>query len=191
MPSVGDVEVVVGNRCVSADRGQRRIQSRGCLPNWHRYWLPAWRSRSHSRYRQDGDSSCGCQTSDSIETSVSDVAARGIAANLIGGREVDAGSIIGALVVVEVVLVLAAELDKVIALQLGQVIAEEVILAVPDTGADVLCIDVVRRENDRGALAERFNRASSACNLSRSVSALPLPEVAQVAVVEVVGEGGS
>ncbi len=80
---------------------------------------------------------------------VSDVTARRIATNLIRGREVDARSIIRTLVEVEVVLELTAELDKVITRQLCQVIAEEVILAVPDTSTDVLCIHVVRRKYGR------------------------------------------
>jgi len=46
-------------------------------------------------------------------------------------------------VVVPVVLVLAAELDQMVTFQLGQVIGEEVVFAVPDTGADILSIDVV------------------------------------------------
>ena len=44
--------------------------------------------------------------------------------------------------VVEVVLILAAELQKVVALQQRQIVAEEVVLAVPEAGADVLRVDV-------------------------------------------------
>ena len=47
-----------------------------------------------------------------------DVAAATGIADLIGGREVDAAAIVGALVVVEVVLILTAELDQVVAFQL-------------------------------------------------------------------------
>src|ERR1700733_2663924 len=132
-----------------------------------------------------------CQLSDSIRRVVGDVAARGVSANLVGGCEVDAGSVIRALVIVPVVLVLATELDEVIPLQLGEVIGEVVILAVPDTGPDVLCVDVVRSHDDCGTLAERFNCPGSTCDLSRSVCTFPLPEVTQVAVVEVIGEGGA
>src|SRR5207245_2524618 len=117
-----------------------------------------------------------------------DITACRVAANLIGGRVVDACSVIGALVIVEVVLELAAELDEVSTLELGQVIGEKIILAVPDTGTNVLRIHVVGRKNNGGTLAERFDRSGRAGDLRWSVCPLPLPEVAQVAVVKIVGK---
>ncbi len=60
--------------------------------------------------------------------------------------EVDAAAVIGALVEVEVVLILTAKLNEVVPLQLGDVIAKEVVMAVPETGSDVLGIDVVRSD---------------------------------------------
>ena len=59
---------------------------------------------------------------------------------------VDAAAIVATLVVVPVALVGAAELEEVIALQHAHVIANHVVLTIPETGAGVLRVDVVRAE---------------------------------------------
>jgi len=59
---------------------------------------------------------------------------------LVGGGKVDAAAIVRALMEVEVVLVLTAELEQMVALEQGQIVAQEVVMAVPETGTDVLRI---------------------------------------------------
>ena len=93
------------------------------------------------------------------ETREADQTAAARVAELIGRREVDAATIIGALVVVVVVLILTAELDQVVPFQLRQVIAKEVVLTIPETGTDILCIDVVGRKSCRRDYSPNGSRA--------------------------------
>jgi hypothetical protein len=59
---------------------------------------------------------------------------------------VDAAAIIGALVPIEVVLVNASYLKKVVASQQGQVIPDHVVLPIPEAGTGLLGIYVERTQ---------------------------------------------
>src|SRR5581483_1331191 len=98
----------------------------------------------------------------------------------VGRREVDAAAVIRTGVIVEVALVLTTDLDEVVPLQDGDVIAEEVVLPIPEAGADVLGVDVEGRQDIGGAFTEGLHRTAEAGDLRRSVIGSPLPEVAQI-----------
>ena len=66
------------------------------------------------------------------------------AGDLVDGRVVDAVAVVVAQVVVVVALVLTAELDQVVALDLGDIVREHLVLAVPEALAHVLRVHVVR-----------------------------------------------
>ena len=79
-------------------------------------------------------------------------------AELVGPLVVDAAAVVGALVPIIVALIGAAESEEVIALQHSDVVAEEVIVAIPEPRANVLSVDVVRSEYSGSVFAERLER---------------------------------
>ena len=88
---------------------------------------------------------------------------------------------------VEVVLVLAAKRDQVVAFHQCQVITIELILSVPEAGADVLCVYVERCKR-AARFTEWLQSSSQSRDLRWGILVGPRPVVAQIAVVEVVGE---
>ena len=93
--------------------------------------------------------------------------------------------------VVPVALVLAAELQQVIPLQHADVVAEEVVMSIPEASADVLGVDVKRGQNVLIRFTEGLERATQTGSLRRGVVGGPRPVVPLVAVVEVVGGIGA
>src|SRR5277367_6709052 len=97
--------------------------------------------------------------------------------------------------VIKIVLVDATELQQVISLHPTQIVTEDMVLAIPEALANVLGVDVVRDQRVyararswSAALAANFEGSAEARKLGRSAKGSPLPEVAQVVVVEVVGK---
>ena len=111
---------------------------------------------------------------------------------LVGGLIVDAAAVVRALVPVLVALIGATEGEEVVALQHRDVVAKEVILTIPETGADILGVHVVRSENRRAGLAKRLEGATELGELRNTAGIVPGPVVAEVAEVEIVcGMGGN
>src|SRR6478736_9452544 len=97
---------------------------------------------------------------------------------------------------VEVVLVDSADLEQVISFQDGNVIAEHVVFAVPETGTGLLSVYVIRNESlQLGFAALDFQRPAQPrakrATLNGVTLAGPRPPVAQKAIVEVVGHVGA
>src|SRR5271155_224396 len=92
---------------------------------------------------------------------------------------------------VEVVLISTTELQQVVASQVGNIVANHLIVPIPETGAGLLSVHVIRAEILTGVLAaEEFEcsvqrtQRGSLRNVSRPG---PLPPVAQETVVDVIG----
>src|SRR5712692_2434912 len=92
---------------------------------------------------------------------------------------------------VPVALIGAAKLEKVIAFQHGEVVPEKQVMPIPESCADVLSVHVVRRQAVVVTLAERLKSSTQTSKLWPAAGITPLPEVAKVAEVEVVGGIGS
>ena len=67
-----------------------------------------------------------------------------MARNLVNDLIIDRAAIVGAVMVVEILLDLPTKLEQVIALDPGQVVAQHLVLAVPNPLARVLVVYVVR-----------------------------------------------
>src|SRR5690242_17402539 len=72
-----------------------------------------------------------------------------------------------------------------VTLQHGDVVAEELVLAVPEACADVLRVHVVGCKN-RGALSKRLQGAAKLGELRRAAGSVPRPIIPQIAEVEIV-----
>ncbi len=108
-------------------------------------------------------------------------------AQFVDGLVVDAAAVVSSLVPVEVVLILAAELEQVIAFQPGDVVTEHLVMAVPEAGTALLRVDVVGTKVLGVALTRKyFQRSTQTLYLRRVSGSGPLPPVAQEAVVEIV-----
>ena len=67
-----------------------------------------------------------------------------MARNLVNDLIIDCAAIVGAVMVVEILLDLPTELEQVIALDPGQVVAEHLVLPVPNPLARALVVYVIR-----------------------------------------------
>src|SRR5689334_18464374 len=72
-----------------------------------------------------------------------------------------------------------------VTLQHGDVVSEELILAVPEACADVLRVHVVRCKHRR-ALAKRLQRTTKLGELRRAAGSVPCPIIPQITEVEIV-----
>ena len=75
--------------------------------------------------------------------------------------------------VVVISLIGAAESKEMIALQYGDVIAKELVLAIPEAHANVLSIHVVRNERGGGKFTKRLERASEPRGLHHTAGIIP------------------
>jgi hypothetical protein len=92
---------------------------------------------------------------------------------------------------VEVVLVHATELDHVFALQPGRIVANHIVLAIPEAGTRLLRIHVVGLDRSlvwAVGLAKWLQRSAETRELHRTARPAPRPPVAQVAITHVVRE---
>src|SRR6266478_5240129 len=95
-------------------------------------------------------------------------------------------------------LVGSAELEEVRSFDPGKVVADQVLLAIPEPGADTLCIQVVGGQQTARGLTLGLQRPAQTGQLrllghSRPSWSLPsrkiaCPVIAQITVVEVVGQ---
>src|ERR1700683_1453791 len=89
---------------------------------------------------------------------------------------------------VEIVLIRTTELEQVVALQQRKIVAEHLIVSIPETATDLLIVRVERGEILGLRLASHnLQRASESGEMRRSCAARPGPPVPQKAVMEVVG----
>src|SRR5206468_7971597 len=88
---------------------------------------------------------------------------------------VHAGAVISARVIVEIALPRSAETENVITLHHRQIVAQQLVLAIPEALANALRIHVVRNQSV-GTLTADFERAAQSGKLRRTVHAAPLPE---------------
>ena len=95
------------------------------------------------------------------------------------------------LVPVPVALISAAESEKVIALQHGDVVAEVIVVAVPEAGSDALRIYVVWNERQEPVFAPGLQSGSKLRELQDAAGIGPGPEVTKVAEVKVISGIGS
>src|SRR5579859_1241882 len=79
----------------------------------------------------------------------------------------------------------AAKSQKMVTLQHGDVVAEELVLTVPEARTNVLGVHVIRCK-DSSALAKRFQRTAKLRELRRTTGSIPCPVVAQIAKMEIV-----
>ena len=190
VPGVGDIQIVVRNSSTRADSCLRSIKRKSATYIGIGVGYLGIRDQAVVSVKLAGIGSRAGANSLEPRSSVVDITAAAGIPNLISRRVVDAGTIVSALVVVEVMLKLPSKLDEVIALQLGKIVTEEIILAVPDPGTNLLSVDVIRRNRIRlsrsCALAKRLDRTRRTRNLRRSACALPLPVIASKAVVKIV-----
>src|ERR1041385_5667480 len=118
--------------------------------------------------------------------------------HLVDNLVIDCAAVVGARMVVVVALVEPAKLPQVISLHPGQVLANHLVLSVPDALTDALSVDVEWDER-RGALGaaaragwgnlqQRALRAADAWQLRRKAGGRPLPPVPQVTDGEVAGQ---
>ena len=100
---------------------------------------------------------------------------------------------------VESVLVQAAELKQVVAMNEAEVVTNGVVVSVPVARADILCVHIIRDQRIltaaiggimicRTALSSDLNRSGQAGELRRGQRRIPLPKISRVAIVEIVGE---
>src|SRR5205814_10627206 len=118
------------------------------------------------------------------KTAYVDSAAAG-GAKLIYRHVVDSATIVGSLMPVEIMLVLPTGIEQVIAAQPGNVVANHVILAVPETCPRRLSINIVGRENACSRLAKRLQSTAQLGKLRYIFLGTPGPPVAQKTVVEI------
>src|SRR5208282_3646599 len=110
-------------------------------------------------------------------------------AKLVDRLVVDSAAIIGALMVVPVVLVRTAKLKQVVAFQHGNIIANHLIVPIPDAIAGLLRVYVVRSKVLTGAVnlaAEKLQRSAQSGRLRRISRARVRPIITQETVVNVV-----
>ena len=79
-------------------------------------------------------------------------------------------------------------LEQVVPVQLADRVVDVVIVTVPEALADVLRVDVIGDQRTGQALAADFDRAAQSGELRRTGLRRPLPEVAQIAEAEIVGD---
>src|SRR5580704_3768290 len=93
--------------------------------------------------------------------------------------------------VVPIMLIGAAEREQMVALQQGKIVAEHVVMPVPEAPADLLVVYVKRAKVlSLGLAAIQFERAAETSDLGWSSVSCPRPPVPQEAVMEVVGQVG-
>ncbi len=94
---------------------------------------------------------------------------RGSVAYPVHGLGVDGTAAIVALMPVPIVLISTAQLEQVVAFQHGKIVAQHLIVPVPETGADLLVVRVERTEILSLRLATHdFDRAAQSGHLWRS-----------------------
>src|SRR5438445_13006420 len=100
---------------------------------------------------------------------------------------------------VESVLVQAAELKQVVAMNEAEVVTNGVVVSVPVARADILCVHIIRDQRIltaaiggimicRTALSSDLNRSGQAGELRRGQSGIPLPKISRVNTVATDGE---
>ena len=111
MPRIAGVEVVERNRCLILRRSQRRVERQVVAGPG----ICTLRVGNDAQHGIDDPGVCGAARRDArgSETGKADQTAAARIAELVCCGEVDAAAVIGALVEVEVVLILTAKLDQV------------------------------------------------------------------------------
>ena len=97
--------------------------------------------------------------------------------------------------VIVIALIGAAKGEKMVAFQHSDIVAEKLVLAVPETGADVLSVNVIRRQSYRPraadcTFAKGLKSPAELGELRHPAGIGPRPEVTKVAEVEIVGRIG-
>src|SRR5215469_2090370 len=142
MPAIAEVNVVEGNDAVFIGWCLRRIQSEvgPAASVCHLSLANDAQDGSHiARFRGSTGETVTRGTAQRAYT----VQLGGAGSELVGRPEVDSATVVGALVLVVVALIGAAELEQVVAVQLGEVIAEHIVDAVPVARAHTLRVHVV------------------------------------------------
>src|SRR5208282_6890801 len=78
-----------------------------------------------------------------VEAGHIDLAGSRRGADLVRQRVVDAAAVIGALVIIPVALIDAAKLEQVVAVKNRDVVAKIIVVTIPETRADLLCVHVI------------------------------------------------
>ena len=111
------------------------------------------------------------------------------AGQMVDRRGVDADTIIVAAMKIHVALVGEAPLEQVVALQLAHTVRDEVVVPIPETLTHILRVHVIGNQSTAEALATNGDRSTKFLKLRWTGLRRPLPEITQIAEVQVVGEG--
>src|SRR5262249_9770669 len=109
-----------------------------------------------------------------------------VVGDLINIRGHNALAVIVALVEVEIALVLTAELEDVIPVNQGEIIAQRMILAIPESLPNILCVHVVRDQRV-SRFAANLDRAAHSGSWGRGGGGAQSQIIPKIVVMKIIG----
>ena len=104
--------------------------------------------------------------------------------------DIDSAAVVGTLVIVPIPLICSSKLKEMLALGPGNIIADHMVLAVPESCTYILGIQIDWREYVGGRFAKGFQGPSQSGDLWSLTGGTAGPEITQKTVVQVVGQRG-
>ena len=150
MPGVAEIHVVKRDDALVESRLPHRVQ-RKAVAGTRVGYLGLAHQAQHFRVKVPVVALVGGRHRGRNPLGVGEIDVRG--GDLVDDLVVDARAVVGAHVVIVVALVVAAELEQVVAPDHGQIVADQLVLAIPEALPGALSAHVVRNQGVRASAA--------------------------------------